>query len=90
MASHAAVATALQRRRSDPAIPSNPIRQSSDEAANAVAKFCDQHPEYARLGVDTVEQVMATYLTEDEHRVRRILADEGVPVGRRGVWSDES
>ena len=80
----------LQRRRNDPAVPAAPIRQSTDHAASAVATFCTQHPEYARLSVDTVEQVMATYLTEDEHRVRRLLADEGVPVGRRGAWSDEA
>ena len=82
---------ALQRRRNDPSLPCAPIRQTTDQVANAVAVFCEQHPEYSRLGVDVVEQVMATYLTEDEHRVRRLLADEGVPVGRCrvAVWSDE-
>lgn len=75
-----------------PATPSavTPIRRSTDRTAAAVSEFCERHPEYARLGVDVVEQAMATYLTEDEHRVRKLLADEGVPVGRRaGRWSDD-
>jgi len=73
---------ALQRRRSNPAVPAAPIRVSSDKAIDAIAKFCEQHPEYARLGVDVIEQTMATYRTEEEHAVRKMLADEGVPVGR--------
>ena len=82
--------SALQRRRNDPRVPAAPIRQETDHAAAAVMKFCAAHPEYSRLGCDVVEQVMATYLTEGEHRVRKWLADEGVPVGRRmGGWSDE-
>ena len=87
---HHRAVPALQRRRNDPAVPAAPIRCETDNAANAVARFCDAHPEYRRLGCDVVEQVMATYLTEGEHRVRKWLADEGVPVGRRaGGWSDE-
>jgi hypothetical protein len=90
MSAAATVAVALQRRRNDAEVPAAPIRHETDNAANAVMKFCEAHPEYSRLAPDVVEQAMATYLTEDEHRVRRLLADEGVPVGRRmGGWSDE-
>jgi hypothetical protein len=90
-AAQGSTAVALQRRRNDVEVPAAPIRHETDNAANAVARFCEVHPEYARLAPEIVEQAMATYLTEDEHRVRKLLADEGVPVGRRaGAWSDEA
>lgn len=68
----------------------SPIRREADRGANAVSGFCHAYPEYSRLAPDVVEQVMATYRTDEEHEMRRLLGNEGVALGRGGVWSDDA
>ena len=72
-----------------PQHPSRSIHHESDHAREAVASFCAQHPEYGKLSLDAVEQVMVTYRTPEEHDILRKLKDEGVPVDARGRWSDD-
>ena len=69
---------------------SAPIRRESDREANAVAGFCNAHPEYRRLGADVVEQVMATFRTDEEHEELRRVWGDGLPVGGGQRWSDDA
>ena len=85
---------------SQPALPSaatpadrylpGTFRQATDCVHAAVSAFLAHHPEYARLSTDAIEQVLATYRTDEEHETAARLGDEGVPVGRRAAgWSDD-
>lgn len=65
----------------------SPIRGDADRAANAAAAFCADHPEYAKLGLDGVEQAMATHRTSEVSEARRALY--ATPVMRRMTWSDD-
>lgn len=88
MPRHAALPAVPALRNPD--FPAAPIRSTTDRAACAVAGFVAEHPEYGRLGAEVVEQVMATYRTDDEHATRGSMIDNGVPVGRANRWSDDA
>ncbi len=73
-----------------PQHPKHSIHHETDCLADAMASFCARHPEYRKLALEAVEQVMATYRTPEEHETLRRLKDEGVPVDRRCRWSDDA
>jgi hypothetical protein len=69
------------------------IREATDHEHGAVSAFVAQHPEYAKLSTDAVEQVMATYRTDEEHETFARLHGEGVTPEWRGAgrrWSDDA
>lgn len=70
----------LQRRPDDPAYAPGPIRAATDALADTVGRFCHRHPEYAKLGSDAIVQAMTTFRTDEEADLRKVMADEGVPV----------
>lgn len=57
------------------------IRTQSDRERAAIAAFLHRHPEYEVLPREIVLQIGTTYLDEDDHAEREMLAGEGVPVG---------
>lgn len=55
------------------------LRSQTDEEHMRVRRFCDEHPEYERaLGYEGLKQVAATYLDDDDRRVRGELNAAGV------------
>lgn len=56
------------------------LRAGSDREHELALHFLNRFPEYSRLPHSALMQYAATYRDEGEHAVRRLLADEGVPV----------
>lgn len=68
------------------------LRAVTDEEHQRVQRFCTEHPEYERaLGYEGLKQVAATYLDDDDRRVRGELNAAGVSADyRRGVRDFET
>lgn len=69
---------AIADSRKSPYAP-GALRTATDAEHERVRKFCGEHPEYERaLGYEGLKQVAATYLDDDDRRVRGEMNAAGV------------